>query len=966
MEVKSFLKEELNFFQFASIVFDEFPKMLRSTFVLLWDSKIAPLPGYQVWDDTPAVRTLLLTLEGGTTPIPTNKSIEDWDCTALFQANIYSKTFAISTTTTIKTLHDQFIKGKKPNPFHASLTSPTGNQDETITLAIDQIRLLRNNLCHLPKSSITKSDFDDYVELAKDAFVATGFSTDQVNYIGSLKEGHFPTERVNELNRKISFVVLENQKFLKGTLKTLSDGHESIIQKLDDINRNVMIIKKQTSGTECTTDEQGIRGLAAFGALLPNVSSDGGITTFKITARKLQVLKDTGIDSITLGEFFNACEKPLQDAVKRGFSDGRDDQKIGEIEKGCLVPLHCLTDERFLEVLDDFESGRLKERLLEEFSSIGVEIEGLEIEIKNVEEVNKAKEAIRKKSTVDKSASAMDDLSGETTSIGDSSGKTMDDPSLRAMDNLSDNIMGLSLGETKDEFCATMEDDSPGWTMDDATTKAMNEVSVEPLCVSTEKWEKGRYKEDVQKHIDKYGLSETDRFLKDKPEKLKHVEVNIGVAGDAGVGKSTSITTFIRSKRLTKEEINAKNREKWEQANKEDARKHIEKYGISGIENYFRDKLESEEWKDIEVNIAVTGNCCAGKSTFINKFRGLKKGDKGAAKTGVTETTREKTVYYHPNNNKIKFSDLPGLGTQNNPDFKTYCKDFELENCDTFLIFCKDCFTQNNRLLAEKVKELGKPFFFIRTHIDVDYENEVKGDDEEYDDVDGKKEKAMLEKITKYCLVNLKDLGASQKNVFLISNRHQDKWDFGRLTQAILDAIPQLQRESLTLSLTSLSKDLIKRKVKILAGKIWMVAAASGVGALVQVPEFSFTLDIALLTNEVWKYKSHLGVPDETAPEFKLVKRRRTQEIVRMLFSSSAEEISKLMKVYCAGSTVEEFAPYIPFVGSAIAASISFGCTYKFLHGCLNELENAALNYLDTMKLEKQKRHSKGDRTRDD
>ena len=123
---------------------------------------------------------------------------------------------------------------------------------------------------------------------------------------------------------------------------------------------------------------------------------------FRLTAEKLRLLKHFGIETVTLSEIFNASEKinpsVSQGALRRGFGDERDDQKFGEIKLGSLlVPLHCLTDKRFLEVLDDFESGRLKERLLKEFLQIGVEIEGLQIEIKNVEEVNKTKALVKRK-----------------------------------------------------------------------------------------------------------------------------------------------------------------------------------------------------------------------------------------------------------------------------------------------------------------------------------------------------------------------------------------------------------------------------------------------------------------------------------------------------------------------------------------------------------------------------------------
>ena len=225
MSVKPFSKEELNYLKFASIVHDEFPKMLRSTFVELWNAKIAPLPDYQVWNDTPAERKLLLN-RGGKTKIPITKSLEDWDCTALFQATLYSNTFGtitISPTT------------KKPSPFHSSLISPTGNPDETIALAIDQVRLLRNTLCHMPQPSITKADFDDYVRHAKDAFDATGFSTCRIDDIGNLEEEDFPTEKVNELKKGLQ----ENNIFLR---EDVLKGLTTLNEKIDKIEENTKFL----------------------------------------------------------------------------------------------------------------------------------------------------------------------------------------------------------------------------------------------------------------------------------------------------------------------------------------------------------------------------------------------------------------------------------------------------------------------------------------------------------------------------------------------------------------------------------------------------------------------------------------------------------------------------------------------------------------------------------------------------
>ena len=54
--------------------------------------------------------------------------------------------------------------------------------------------------------------------------------------------------------------------------------------------------------------------------------------------------------------------------------------------------------------------------------------------------------------------------------------------------------------------------------------------------------------------------------------------------------------------------------------NDEDIPKYNEEHGVSGIEKIFKAKLE--DWKNVEVQIGVTGNSGVGKSSFINEIRG--------------------------------------------------------------------------------------------------------------------------------------------------------------------------------------------------------------------------------------------------------------------------------------------------------------------------------------------------------
>jgi hypothetical protein len=177
----------------------------------------------------------ILTREGGKSDIPINKSINEWDCTALLKATIYSNTFGLVTCKSTKTLYHQYLKGKKPSPFH-SVISPTGNPDETVTLAIDQLRLLRNTLCHIPKPTISKVDINYYIQLAKDAFTATGVSVVGIDDIGCLKEEDFPTAKVNELSDGMKTELQETNKFLQQEvmeeISGFKNAQEEVMEKI--------------------------------------------------------------------------------------------------------------------------------------------------------------------------------------------------------------------------------------------------------------------------------------------------------------------------------------------------------------------------------------------------------------------------------------------------------------------------------------------------------------------------------------------------------------------------------------------------------------------------------------------------------------------------------------------------------------------------------------------------------------
>ena len=130
-------------------------------------------------------------------------------------------------------------------------------------------------------------------------------------------------------------------------------------------------------------------------------------------------------------------------------------------------------------------------------------------------------------------------------------------------------------------------------------------------------------------------------------------------------------------------------------------------------------------------------------------------------------------------------------------------------------------------------------------------------------------------------------------------------------------------------------------------GRIWKVAGASGVGATVPLPGVSVALDFGLLTTERNFYKSQLGLPQEDSDEFRKLTPEIQEKVRKFHQTLAVNDIGQLFAGYTASAAVEEFTRYIPFVGSAIAGSISFSSTYYVLNRCLRDLEETALNLLD-------------------
>ena len=240
MTSQPFSDEQLNFFKFSSLVLDEFPKALRQTFKTMWDKTYGGRPGFQPWDDSTAVRNLFASTEGGKTIVPFHQSYNEWDCTSLFQATIFARSFASSASPgSYTTLSDFYVKpcAIPHGTFHARVLSPRGNNDETVALAIDQLRRLRNSLCHSKSSEMDKLTLDQRVNYAKDAFRALGVSTVPIDAVGGLTESDFPTNEVRRLEMKLIEETGAYSKFLEEEVSSDISEIKALLHSIKEAKR---------------------------------------------------------------------------------------------------------------------------------------------------------------------------------------------------------------------------------------------------------------------------------------------------------------------------------------------------------------------------------------------------------------------------------------------------------------------------------------------------------------------------------------------------------------------------------------------------------------------------------------------------------------------------------------------------------------------------------------------------------
>ncbi|XP_041082748.1 interferon-inducible GTPase 5-like [Polyodon spathula] len=380
----------------------------------------------------------------------------------------------------------------------------------------------------------------------------------------------------------------------------------------------------------------------------------------------------------------------------------------------------------------------------------------------------------------------------------------------------------------------------------------------------------------------------------------------------------------------------------FEEIGEDEIQQAMESGGLAGAAKHIQAYLESLD--SVEVNIAITGESGAGKSSFVNAFRGLEEQDEGAAPTGVVETTMEPKEYPHPKFPNVTIWDLPGIGT---PNFKAdeYLEQVNFQRYDFFIIIASERFRSSNATLAMKIQEMKKKFYFVRSKIDDNLRAESRKR--------GYSEEKTLDQIRQDCVKCLQDHGVKEPLVFLISSFDLHLYDFNKLEETLENELPEHKRHILLLSLPNISLQVLKRKQEALRARIWKLAALSCGVAVVPIPGLSVVCDVTILVKELSFYYNTFSLDEESLQSLAQRVNKPVEDLKSVIKSPLAKELSadvvlKLLTKAVGGGlmVVEYWASTFPIFGSAVAGGISFGTTYHMLKSCLEELGEDSCNVL--------------------
>ncbi|KAG3265953.1 interferon-inducible GTPase 1-like [Ictidomys tridecemlineatus] len=321
----------------------------------------------------------------------------------------------------------------------------------------------------------------------------------------------------------------------------------------------------------------------------------------------------------------------------------------------------------------------------------------------------------------------------------------------------------------------------------------------------------------------------------------------------------------------------------------------LQKGNIQEANSTIRNALK--EIDNTQLDIAVTGESGAGKSSFINALRGVAHEEKDAAPVGVVEMTMERTAYKHPNFPNVRIWELPTIGATN-LEPKDYLDKVKFREYDFFIIVSATRFKKIDLDLAKAIKTTKKNFYFVRTKVDSDLRNEEMSKPTTFD------RQNVLQQIQENCVRNLKKNNIEEPQIFSISNNNLSEYDFPIMTDTLIKDLPAQKHHIFKFSLPNITEADIERKRDSQMKYIRRKASKAGVSAFTPFKIFFSNKEVEKLKESLNQYRVLFGVDDaslKTLAKHLQVPEEQLKEIIKsptLLETEKEETIGEMLLRY--------------------------------------------------------------------
>lgn len=338
-----------------------------------------------------------------------------------------------------------------------------------------------------------------------------------------------------------------------------------------------------------------------------------------------------------------------------------------------------------------------------------------------------------------------------------------------------------------------------------------------------------------------------------------------------------------------------------------------------------RERMQADD--NVRVSIALFGQPGCGKSSLINRLVGQQLATEGVQ----NDVTTERQEYEW---NGLTLVDLPGYDTARFPAGE-YLERFHVLEFDLLLCVFDGKFHAADTELFHEVHRRGKTCLFVRNKHDTLWQQ-------------GKE----LPELEREVIANVTEHVESEQQVFFTSCRLNT--GLGELEQAIQSQLAPAKQERWVRAAKAYTQEFLDQKKSLCEQRVLWSSAVAAASGTVPIPGANFAIDIPVLVSLFRFIRETYSLTDKALSTTDFAVPALAPLANNVVKYASTEGVMLLLKESSGAVIAEQVSKFIPFVGTAVAASLGFAIVRKvgnvYLRDCHRLAEATLESQFDSVK----------------